>query len=183
MDQKTAAHEFNSGALIDVAQDVGPEEHLQRMLVEPIDPSLSALTDAELAAEVERRRAVRRADEDKLAAEIRVRIAAAQAAVVSAPTYPTVPRRLEVVTAPPRSDCVDGPRPCGIACRYACPDGSCALDHASKDGMTLEEVGAVFGLTRERVRQIEKDGLEKLKRRLRKLGLDLSGLTPFESRD
>lgn len=35
------------------------------------------------------------------------------------------------------------------------PEGNCALDYADRGGMTLEEVGEVFGVTRERIRQIE----------------------------
>lgn len=43
----------------------------------------------------------------------------------------------------------------------ACAD-SCALDLADDGGMTRDEIGEVLGLTRERVRQIELSGLEKL---------------------
>lgn len=76
---------------------------------------------------------------------------------------------------PPRTrgDCADGPRPCPYAhaCRYglALPPGmdsvsNCALDHAEAEGgMTLEEVGELLGVTRERVRQIEKRALSRLR--------------------
>ena len=37
--------------------------------------------------------------------------------------------------------------------------------------MTLEQIGAVLGCTRERVRQIEKNALRKLKFRLMELGI------------
>jgi hypothetical protein len=40
---------------------------------------------------------------------------------------------------------------------------TCALDVADRDGITLEEVGEIMNLTRERVRQVELRGLEKLK--------------------
>lgn len=40
---------------------------------------------------------------------------------------------------------------------------SCSLDVAERDGMTLEEVGAILNLTRERIRQIEVRGLLKLR--------------------
>lgn len=40
---------------------------------------------------------------------------------------------------------------------------SCALDVAEKGGVTLEEVGEILNLTRERIRQVEVRGLLKLK--------------------
>ena len=82
-----------------------------------------------------------------------------------------------------RGDCARGPRPCPfISCRAhmfvdsVSADGhlrsqfgsidemksTCSLDLADEGTRTLEEVGAILGVTRERVRQIEKDGLEKM---------------------
>jgi hypothetical protein len=40
---------------------------------------------------------------------------------------------------------------------------SCALDVAGQGGITLEEVGEILNLTRERIRQVEVRGLMKLK--------------------
>ena len=40
---------------------------------------------------------------------------------------------------------------------------TCALDVADRGGTTLEEVGAIMNLTRERIRQVEVRGLLKLK--------------------
>ena len=39
---------------------------------------------------------------------------------------------------------------------------TCALDVADRGGITLEEVGEILNLTRERIRQVEVFGLEKL---------------------
>ena len=85
-----------------------------------------------------------------------------------------------------RSDCEGGPRPCPyVSCKYNLyvdvnpktgsvkmnfPDkelwevaDTCALDVADRAGITLEEVGAIMNLTRERVRQLETRGLTKLR--------------------
>ncbi len=40
---------------------------------------------------------------------------------------------------------------------------TCALDVADRGGITLEEVGAIMNLTRERIRQVETRGLLKLR--------------------
>lgn len=40
---------------------------------------------------------------------------------------------------------------------------TCALDVADRGGITLEEVGALLNLTRERIRQVELSGLQKLR--------------------
>jgi hypothetical protein len=39
---------------------------------------------------------------------------------------------------------------------------TCALDIADRGGITLEEVGQIMNLTRERVRQLETQGLARL---------------------
>lgn len=88
-----------------------------------------------------------------------------------------------------RWECVMGERPCPyVSCRHHLYldvnpttgnikinypdrppwelDHSCSLDVAQADGLTLEEVGAILNLTRERIRQIEVFAI----RRMRKLG-------------
>jgi len=85
-----------------------------------------------------------------------------------------------------RVDCKDMPRPCPfVSCKYHLyldvnpetgsiklnfPDlevwemkDTCSLDVADKNGITLEEVGEIMNLTRERIRQVEVRGLLKLK--------------------
>jgi len=84
-----------------------------------------------------------------------------------------------------RSECIDGIRPCPfVSCKHHLyldvssrtgaiklnfPDlevwemnETCALDIADRGGTTLEEVGAIMNLTRERIRQVEVKALAKL---------------------
>lgn len=85
-----------------------------------------------------------------------------------------------------RADCVAAARPClYVSCKHNLyldvnpetgsiklnfPDKdiwelehTCALDVAEKGGITLEEVGEIMNLTRERIRQVETRGLGKLR--------------------
>jgi DNA-directed RNA polymerase sigma subunit (sigma70/sigma32) len=43
--------------------------------------------------------------------------------------------------------------------------GNCALDHAQRGGMTLDEVGEAMAVTRERARQIEERASSRLRLR------------------
>lgn len=81
-----------------------------------------------------------------------------------------------------RAECVDMPRPCPyVGCRYhlmieVTEHGriifkdhdptemaeTCALDVADRGESTLEAVGEVYGVTRERVRQIEESALRRV---------------------
>jgi hypothetical protein len=84
-----------------------------------------------------------------------------------------------------RSECAEAMRPCPfVSCKHHLyldvsartgaiklnfPDlevwemtETCALDVADRGGTTLEEVGAIMNLTRERIRQVEVKGLAKL---------------------
>jgi len=84
-----------------------------------------------------------------------------------------------------REDCRNQPRPClWIGCRYHLMfewlDGprakmispfteinqlkeTCALDVADRGGITCEEIARMLNTSRERIRQIEKKALKKLK--------------------
>jgi hypothetical protein len=98
-----------------------------------------------------------------------------------------------------RSQCSNEIRPCPwVACKYHLyldvnpetgsikinfPDlepwdmgETCALDVADRNGITLEEVGEIMNLTRERIRQVEVRGLLKLRTEstaISELGKDL----------
>ncbi len=85
-----------------------------------------------------------------------------------------------------RAECVDGPRPCPfVSCKFHLYldvkdetksiklnfphlevwelEHTCALDVSETGGLTLEDVGHIMNLTRERVRQVEVAGINKLR--------------------
>ena len=102
------------------------------------------------------------------------------------PELEEVIREVEAARPRTRADCASGARPCMfISCKHHLyldvnpttgsiklnfPDKeiwemeeTCALDVADRGGITLEEVGAIMNLTRERIRQVETRGLLKLR--------------------
>jgi hypothetical protein len=102
--------------------------------------------------------------------------------------YPPVDDDVEAERPRTREDCRDAPRPCPwVACKHHLyldinprtgsikinfPDlepwelaQTCALDVADNGGLTLEEIGLITNLTRERVRQVEVRGLLTLRAR------------------
>ncbi len=102
------------------------------------------------------------------------------------PEVEEIIREVEAQRPRSRADCATGPRPCMfISCKHHLyldvnpatgsiklnfPDKeiwemaeTCALDVADRGGITLEEVGAIMNLTRERIRQVETRGLLKLR--------------------
>ena len=98
----------------------------------------------------------------------------------------TLPYPEEVERPHTREQCMTMPRPCPfVSCGHHLyldvnPESgaiklnfphlevwempeTCALDVADRGGTTLEEVGAIMNLTRERIRQVEVRGLQKLR--------------------
>jgi hypothetical protein len=95
-------------------------------------------------------------------------------------------REIEATRPRNRAECAHGARPClFISCKHHLYldvnpetgsiklnfpdrevwelDETCALDVADRGGITLEEVGSIMNLTRERIRQVETRGLLKLR--------------------
>jgi Sigma-70, region 4 len=93
--------------------------------------------------------------------------------------------RAEALLPKTRAECAEGPRPCPhVSCRHHLyldvsprtgaiklnfPDlevwemaTSCALDVADTGAATLEDVGSILNLTRERIRQLELKALARL---------------------
>lgn len=98
-----------------------------------------------------------------------------------------------------RGDCLVMDRPCPfVSCRYHLhldvdpksgglkilrPDidvwelkETCVLDVASRGELTLEQVGVIMNITRERVRQIERDALQKLKKYCKRNHIELKDM-------
>lgn len=95
---------------------------------------------------------------------------------------PARPRLRVLPTLPPRTrgDCAALARPCPVrACRHNLTRErgwrpgrpSCSLDAADAGGLTLAEIGELFGVTRERVRQIQILAIESLADGLRRMGV------------
>ncbi len=102
------------------------------------------------------------------------------------PEIEAIIREIESRRPRSRAECANGARPCMfISCKHHLYldvnpstgsiklnfpdrevwelDETCALDVADKGGITLEEVGSIMNLTRERIRQVETRGLLKLR--------------------
>lgn len=102
------------------------------------------------------------------------------------PEIDAIRREIEASRPRSRAACAQGQRPClFISCKHHLYldvnpttgsiklnfpekevwelDETCALDVADRGGITLEEVGTIMNLTRERIRQVETRGLLKLR--------------------
>ncbi len=104
---------------------------------------------------------------------------------MSVAAVPPLPVRLPVLSPPAtRAGCAELPRPCPVVvCRHNLAlerlrgrspvrdDSACSLDYAAGDGMTLQEIADVFGMTRERIRQVQVLGLANLAAKMARRGL------------
>ncbi len=145
------------------------------------DPGAVADADADVDGKRGRRRS-RTMSRKEIARELRRQ----RAFGVIDPELEEVIREIEARRPRSRADCASGPRPCMfISCKHHLyldvnpatgsiklnfPDKevwelaeTCALDVADRGGITLEEVGSIMNLTRERIRQVETRGLLTLR--------------------
>lgn len=142
----------------------------------------SAAVDLERVEEVTREQRRSRRKRDVRARTISVKRMTKRELELGRMLYPDV----EGVERPKtRAECIGSERPCPfVSCKHHLyldvsartgaiklnfPDlevwemsETCALDVADRGGTTLEEVGAIMNLTRERIRQVEVKGLAKL---------------------
>jgi hypothetical protein len=142
------------------------------------DDAVSADAPPEVSRKVRRRRRRTRPRSKTIAMKRLTREELRQGALM----YPPV----DIPRPTSRAECSEDIRPCPwVACKHHLyldinpetgsikinfPDlepwelkHTCALDVAERGGITLEEVGEIMNLTRERIRQVEVRGLLKLK--------------------
>jgi len=147
----------------------------------PVDAAQDAAPDLDADGKRGRRRS-RTMSRKEIARELRRQ----KAFGLVDPELQEIIQEIEQTRPRSRADCATGPRPClFIACKHHLyldvnpatgsiklnfPDKevweleqTCALDVADRGGITLEEVGSIMNLTRERIRQVETRGLAKLR--------------------
>jgi hypothetical protein len=145
-------------------------------------PDLELGPDGEAGSERRGRRRSRTMSRKEISRELRRQ----RALGVIDPEVEEIIREVDAQRPRSRAECATGPRPCMfISCKHHLyldvnpatgsiklnfPDKeiwemaeTCALDVADRGGITLEEVGAIMNLTRERIRQVETRGLLKLR--------------------
>jgi sigma-70-like protein len=167
------------------------EAKLQHEAGAELDPAAQVAEPQELAeaAEVDAaggEPAVRQRSRTMSRKEIARDLRRQRASGVLDPELDGIVQEMERLRPRMRAECANGPRPCMfISCKHHLyldvnpatgsiklnfPDKeiweleeTCALDVADRGGITLEEVGTIMNLTRERIRQVETRGLLKLR--------------------
>jgi hypothetical protein len=155
-----------------------------RRSVEPVaEPEVAEGSDAEALDDGKRgRRRSKTMSRKEIARELRRQ----RAFGLIDPELDATIREIEASRPRSRAECAGAQRPCMfISCKHHLyldvnpstgsiklnfPDKevweleeTCALDVADRGGITLEEVGTIMNLTRERIRQVETRGLLKLR--------------------
>jgi hypothetical protein len=167
--------------LIKVSKAGGGLRMAAQATVVEVEPNDSAPTELETSEEYTREQRRSRRKRDIRARTISVKRMTKREIEFGRLLYPEV----DYWKPSTREQCVDVPRPCPyVSCKHHLfidvspktgaiklnfPDlevwelrESCALDVADRGGTTLEDVGAIMNLTRERIRQVEVKALAKL---------------------
>jgi hypothetical protein len=168
-----------------VRSDHEAQEDGEELLLSPAGDAAAEAGDGDGDGEIDGKRGRRRSmtmSRKEIARELRRQ----RAFGIVDPELEETVREIEASRPRSRADCANGPRPCMfIACKHHLYldvnpatgsiklnfpdrevwelDETCALDVADKGGITLEEVGSIMNLTRERIRQVETRGLAKLR--------------------
>jgi hypothetical protein len=168
-----------------VGSDHEAQEDGEELLLSPAGDAAAEAGDGDGDGEIDGKRGRRRSmtmSRKEIARELRRQ----RAFGIVDPELEETVREIEASRPRSRADCANGPRPCMfIACKHHLYldvnpatgsiklnfpdrevwelDETCALDVADKGGITLEEVGSIMNLTRERIRQVETRGLAKLR--------------------
>jgi hypothetical protein len=170
------------GGVMSEAKRSESPEPVEDATFEAVGPYEAAGPDDEAGLERRGRRRSRTMSRKEIARELRRQ----RALGVIDPEVEEIIREVDAQRPRSRADCATGQRPCMfISCKHHLyldvnpstgsiklnfPDKeiwemaeTCALDVADRGGITLEEVGAIMNLTRERIRQVETRGLLKLR--------------------
>src|SRR5450432_350497 len=163
----------------DMDEDVGPDEEVELQTEGQLALAPAPTGDEEAPVTREQRRSRRK--REVRARTISVKRMTKRELEIGRLLYPET----EYWKPRAREACAEGPRPCPfVSCKHHLfidvsprtgaiklnfPDlevwdmgESCALDVADRGGTTLEDVGAIMNLTRERIRQVEVKALAKL---------------------
>jgi len=160
---------------------LGTQDNLMLEQPELVTEGATALSPAEDNEEITREQRRSRRKRDVRARTISVKRMTKRELEIGKLLYP----ESDYYKPKARAECAEGPRPCPyVSCKHHLfidvsprtgaiklnfPDlevwelgESCALDVADRGGTTLEDVGAIMNLTRERIRQVEVKALAKL---------------------
>ncbi|MDF2692837.1 MAG: DNA-binding protein AsgB [Labilithrix sp.] len=172
--------QVEAGEMVEVADSIALGEHIPTRTEGALALQQDVQSEEEEKVTREQRRSRRK--RDVRARTISVKRMTKRELELGRLLYPDVE---DVVKPRTRAECLEGERPCPfVSCKHHLyldvsartgaiklnfPDlevwemtETCALDVADRGGTTLEEVGAIMNLTRERIRQVEVKGLAKL---------------------
>jgi Sigma-70, region 4 len=179
VEEQMDSKQVEAGEMVEVADSIALGEHVPTRTEGALALQQDVQSEEEKVTREQRRSRRKR---DVRARTISVKRMTKRELELGRLLYPDVE---DVVKPRTRAECLEGERPCPfVSCKHHLyldvsartgaiklnfPDlevwemtETCALDVADRGGTTLEEVGAIMNLTRERIRQVEVKGLAKL---------------------